>query len=468
MCISGVCFGQHPEVSFRTSDTALQNAFHWAKEMALHYKGKPGDAVGAWYESALPPRNAFCMRDISHQCIGAEILGMSAENKNMFTLFAKNISESKDWCSYWEINKDNKPCPDDYRNDKEFWYNLNANFDILYASWRLYLWTGDKTYIENPLFVNFFEKSVNEYITHWMLNSDSLLTRKAYLNAPVPFNIEEPFHRCHGLPSYTEGRQNLKMGVDLVAAIYRGLLSYSYILQLKGNSNMANIYANKAKEYQKHIDKFWWDDQASLYNTYYTNDHKFGKDEGEPFLLWFDVLKDSIRKRKTIEHINSINWNVENLSYLPLLMYKNNYWNEAYNYILHLSNPSTKRREYPEVSYGILEGIVQGLMGIDADARYHRVSTMYRGKGESTSEISHLPVLGTQITVKHIYNKKTIFFNEGNEAITWRVTFTGGFSSILVNGKAIKAKQEKDEQHNLISFADIIIQDHKKIEAVVK
>ncbi|MCC6683845.1 MAG: hypothetical protein IT247_02125 [Bacteroidia bacterium] len=80
-------FAQSNMVSFASSDTAIQNAFHRAKEMALHYKGNPKDSVGPWYEAALPSRYAFCMRDVSHQCIGAEILGMSKENKNMLTLF---------------------------------------------------------------------------------------------------------------------------------------------------------------------------------------------------------------------------------------------------------------------------------------------------------------------------------------------------------------------------------------------
>ena len=89
--------------SFTSSDKQLEQAFKWARNMALHYQGSPHDPVGPWYESALPPRFAFCMRDVSHQCIGGEILGLSRENHNMFTLFAKNISASKDWCSYWEI-----------------------------------------------------------------------------------------------------------------------------------------------------------------------------------------------------------------------------------------------------------------------------------------------------------------------------------------------------------------------------
>jgi len=466
--ISLISFAQFSNVSFKSSDPSLQNVFEWAKETALRYKGNSEDIVGKWYESALPPRDAFCMRDVSHQCIGAEILGLGPENKNMFTLFVKNISENKDWCSYWEINKYNKPAPEDYRNDNEFWYNLNANFDVMNACWRLYLWTGDTTYINNKLFSNFFEKSANEYIAKWMLSESLLLTRKAHPNVPIPFNIEDPFHRCRGLPSYSEGIQNLKMGVDLVAAIYRGLLTYSYVLTLKGNNVMAEKYASKAKEYQEHIDKYWWDGDASVYNTYYSNDKKFGKDEGEIFLLWFDALKDSARKRKTIEHINSMNLNVENLSYLPLMMYKNNYAEKAYNYILHLSNPSTERREYPEVSFGVIEGMVQGLMGIDADARYNRISTIYRGKPGASCEVDSVPVLGICIDVNHVNNANTVFNNKSIKTIVWRAKFSGSFSAILVNGKVIKAKHEKDEQRNLISFADIIVKPHGSAKAIAQ
>src|SRR5258708_39356340 len=110
-------FAQEKGVVFTSSDKDLERAFKWAKEMALHYKGQPGDPVGPWYESALPPRDAFCMRDVSHQAIGGAILGLDAENKNMLTLFAKNSSAPKNWCSWWEINKHGVPAPEDYRSD---------------------------------------------------------------------------------------------------------------------------------------------------------------------------------------------------------------------------------------------------------------------------------------------------------------------------------------------------------------
>ncbi|TKK70353.1 hypothetical protein FC093_06295 [Ilyomonas limi] len=468
IAVYSFALSQSEGLTFQSSDTALQTAFIRAKEMALHYKGKPADPVGPWYESALPPRSAFCMRDVAHQSLAAEVLGMSRENKNMFTHFVSNISESKDWCSYWEINRLGNPAPEDYRNDTAFWYNLNANFDIMNACWKLYLWTGDETYVKNAAFKNFFNKSVNEYISSWVLEADSLLTRPAHPNASESFNIEDAFHRCRGLPSYSEGVPNIKMGIDLVAAIYRGLLSYAAMLRADGQAEKAELFEQKAKAYQQHIDKDWWDNEASLYNTYYSNNNQFGKTEGETFLLWFDALADSTRKQKTLQHLLANNWNVENLSYFPFIMYQNGYWQKAYNYMLHLTNPATKRREYPEVSYGVIKGFTEGLMGIEADARINRISTYYRNATADTCELNNVPVCGTMINLTHSGKKKSLLSNNGQKTITWRAVFQGSHKLIYINKKPLKATLGKDWLGNTFSFADVMVHPVQQAEAEVK
>lgn len=477
-------------VRFRSSDTALENAFTWAKSMALHYQAGPGDPVGPWYESALPPRFAFCMRDVSHQCIGAEILGLHRENRNMFTQFTRHISASKDWCSYWEIDKFDRPSPSDYRNDREFWYNLNANFDLLDACWRSWLWTGDPLYLKDPAFLNFYDRSVHEYIRQWILQPDSLLARPAHPNAPVPFNIDDAFHRCRGLPSYSEGVQNLKMGVDLVAALYRGLSSYAEILKALGDRKSAGdfgtaaAYRQKAIAYRDRIDADWWDPTASLYHTYYTNENKFGKSEGETFLLWFDALKDSARQRHTIEHLLSMDLNVENLSYLPLQYYRHGYWDQAHALILHLAAPSTQRREYPEVSYGLIEGVVQGLMGVDANALTRTVSTLYRNvlpaasslyreqpspalsqkpASPAMAQLIDLPVLNTTVTLTHSGPTRSMIRNTGRHSFNWKARFAGDFAKARAGDGWRKMQHEKDEQGHVISYLEVEVAPGKEI-----
>jgi hypothetical protein len=473
VCLTFVLFGfstsfaQEKNVTFTSSDKDLQTAFQWASTMALHYKGSTTDPVGPWYESALPPRDAFCMRDVSHQSIGAEILGLSRQNNNMFNLFAGNISASKNWCSYWEINKWAKPAPEDYRNDQEFWYNLPANFDVLNATWRLYLWTGDKHYINDPVFTHFQEKSVHEYIDSWVLSPDSLLKRPAHPNAPVPFNETDPFHRCRGLPSYSEGVPNLKTGADLVAALYQGLHTYAAILTERGQKNEANIYFQKAERYRQHLEQDWWDEKAGRYYTYYSNDGKFGKDEGETFLLWFDALKDTTRINKTITHIASRDWNVENTSYLPYLFYQHGYWNKARSYILFLANPSTKRREYPEVSFGVIEGIVQGLMGITPDARTGTIATIYKSNRNDRAEIKDLQLIHTTVDVTHTNGHQSTMANTGKEPFKWKAMFYGRYKRAYNNGKPVNVKKETDPQGRAISFVEINIKPGEKISVKV-
>jgi hypothetical protein len=433
----------------------MVHAFTWAKAQALHYKGAAGDPVGPWYESALPPRDAFCMRDVSHQCIGGAILGLDPENKNMLTLFARNVSASKSWCSYWEMNKHGHPAPEDYRSDKEFWYNLNANFDVLSATWRLAAWTGDSSYIENTSFRNFQEKTVGPYIDNWVLDADSLLTRPAHPNAPTPYKESDAFDRCHGLPSYSEGIPDMKMGVDLVAAIYRGLATYAAILRYRGHTSEASAYEQRAERYRVRLEADWWNDSLQRYNTWYSNSAHFGMGEGETFLLWFDALKDTARTRRTLEHLASKTWNVENMSYFPCLFYRDGYWDTARKIVLYLSDPTTSRREYPEVSYGVVQGIVLGLMGIEVLPGTRTVRSLYRTRSGDDAWVEDLPVLGTTIAVKHVNRTKSTLSNTGARGIVWRATFAGAYGHAVVGSRRAPMRQERTPMGGLVSYVDV-------------
>src|ERR1700728_2477955 len=92
-------------LQFESSDRELVRAFQWAKGQALEYAHGGTDPVGPWYEAALPGRDSFCMRDVSHQATGAEALGLYAQNRNMLERFAAAVSPARDWAGYWEIDK---------------------------------------------------------------------------------------------------------------------------------------------------------------------------------------------------------------------------------------------------------------------------------------------------------------------------------------------------------------------------
>lgn len=439
------------ELSFESSDKDLELTFHWAKKMALSYAHDGGDPVGYWYEAALPGRKAFCMRDAAHQSIGAEILGLSKHNYNMMHKFASNISEEKDWCTYWEIDKNNKPCPADYANDNDFWYNLNANFDVMYACWRLYEWTGDKRYLQEETFENFYALSAKNYVDSWQLNPEQMLTRTREVNRKPD---APKFGGARGVPSYVETFGGLYSSSDLVATIYGGYDAYSKILAERGNKEKSTQMAARAEEYRKHLDEKWWNPEINTYHTFWTNKGTFADGEGLTHVIWFGAVKEPARIKGTVEKMLARKeWNIENISYFPLLWYRYNYDDEAYKILKDIV--LARRCEYPEVSYGMIEGIMSGTMGIQPSASQKRVTTLPQITGDNYLQVNNLPMLGGTVNVRHNDNKTSSFVNNTPAEITWEAAFAGNYENILVNGTSVKALKRTDAMGSTVSYAEV-------------
>lgn len=449
---------------FTSSDKQLECTYNWAKKMALSYAHDGKDPVGCWYEAALPQREAFCMRDVSHQSVGAQILGLAKHNKNMFMRFAENIDEGKDWCTYWEINRYNKPAPADYTNDKEFWYNLNANFDMMQACLKMYEWTGDIDYLAEPCLANFYEKSVNEYVQRWALEPENIMDRQPYMNQPNNFNPDNNFHSCRGLPSYVENFRGMTLGVDLLAAIQAGFNAYAEIALLTGNGKKAEEATAKAKQYQDILENRWWSSDSSYYQTFWTAEQKFYRGEGVPFILWFDATENPERIRACVKDILNRDWNVENMSAFPALFYRLGYNEEAYHFLVNL--PQMNRAEYPEVSYGIIEGIVCGVMGVQPLISKNSIATCSRLADDSShAETKNLPVSDGYITVKHRGRTMTEIENHTSKEWTWNIAFMGNYSRIQVNGNDCLTTSRHDINGNIISESSIFLPANAKLSA---
>ena len=445
-------------LSFMTSDAALQRTFDWAKGMALSYAHDSNDPVGAWYEAALPQREAFCMRDVSHQAVGAHLLGLAKHNRNMMFRFAENISEAKDWCSYWEINRYNRPAPADYTNDREFWYNLNANFDVVQACLKLYQWTGDTTYLNDPAFVNFYRKSMNEYAHHWQLEPDKIMNRPQYMHQPQPFDAKNNFHTCRGLGSYVENFRGLAVGVDLIATLYAGYRAYSTLAMLNGESAVARQATQTANQYRELLESRWWNPAKATYHTFWTADKTFHSGEGEPFILWFGATKQPERIRGIVKSILGKEWNVENLSAFPTLLYRLQYSKEAYDKLISL--PHLNRAEYPEVSYGAIEGVVGGVMGIAAEASERRIHTLPQlPTNNDWAEVTNVPVFAGTISVRHTGNEASQLTNHTGGTVNWRASFKGKHPTLYINSRPYPASKSIDELGNIVSYLSIEVKE---------
>ncbi|MDD4637070.1 MAG: hypothetical protein PHI48_05225 [Bacteroidales bacterium] len=443
---------------FSSSDKLLEESYNWAKKMALSYSHDNSDPVGYWYEAALPQREAFCMRDVSHQTVGAQIIGLTKHNKNMLTRFAENISEAKDWCSYWEINRSNKPAPVDYTNDQNFWYNLNANFDVMQACLKMYEWTGDTDYINDPCFTNFYDKSLNEYVKSWKLEPENIMNRPRYMNVPKEAKANKNFHTSRGLASYVENMGGLTASADLISTLYAGHIAHSEIATLNGDKAIAQRDKKIALQYRQILEDTWWDETNAYYQTLWTEDKKFHRGEGAPFILWFNVTENPKRIRATVSDILKQEWNVENISSFPALFYRYGYEKEAYTFLTQL--PRMKRADYPEVSFGVVEGVVGGAMGIQPSAQKKQIITQSHIE-EGFAAIENVPVFKGYISVRHEGKKATEFTNNTGEKIVWRASFAGKQESVLVNGKKQKATIAKDILGNSFSYVNIELANNK-------
>lgn len=483
-------------LELETSDPKLGAAFAWARQQALAYAFS-GDPVGDWYEAALPGREAFCMRDVSHQGMGAHALGLASHSLNMLRAFASNISDSKDWCSYWEINRFGRPAPVDYQSDAKFWYDLPANFDVLDACWRMYLWTGNLEYIDDPAFLDFYDRTVSDYVERWSLDIDHVMKRKRLMNVRGELNPHDKFQTSRGIPGYEEGTNDFVAGVDLLVSEYAAYRDYSQIQGLRGNFDAALAYANKARAVQDFVNSTWWDQKNGRFYNLLDENYKLQGYNGVD-VLYYRAAEGGPKAQAALNNLMAaIKANpsgpVELESHYPEVLYRYGAPDLAYSQIMDLTRKGRFRQEYPEVSFSVVGAIVTGLMGISVEApspdqsaaqwNFLQAAAMTRSalllgtappvqwnyvevvvktlpsltNETAWAEIRHLPVRANKLSVKHDGNQKTTFTNESGPALIWQPALSGTYANLIVDGQPIKSSLEKEPFGRMDSWVEVTV-----------
>lgn len=433
-------------IEFDSSNSKLATGFAWAKAQALQYV-RNGDPVGPWYEAALPGRNAFCMRDVSHMSTGAQLLGLGGRTRNMLRQFAAHISASKKWCSWWEITGDGTPAPVDYKSDRDFWYDLPANFDVLDACYRQWLWSRDDAYIGDPVFLNYYRRTVTDYVAAWDQDHNGLL--------------EHPPGDGHmGIATYDEDLQDqVLVGADLIAAQYAAYRDYAAMERARGASAEAAALSAKAESLKRLYNSHWWDSATNSFYGALGEDGKFhpglrastgGSDIQFP--LYFGLVNAGEKTQSSLDRIesrlqldkparNGIIGGVEGVSYLPDIFYTYGRSRAGYAVLLTLMDPSLERRTYPEVSFSVVGNVGQGLMGIRPGAEAGTVATFPQLTPETAwAELRHVPVGQNAIFVRHAGNAETTLTNENGPALVWQASFAGSSGTLVVDGRKVPAR----------------------------
>jgi len=453
-----IAAGSDSKLMFESSDARLVEGFQWMKRQAMAYVFE-GDAVGPWYEAAEPGREAFCMRDTAHQAMGAHALGLARHNQNMLRRFAENISDARDWCSLWEIDRHNLPAPIDYDSDAEFWYNLPANFDILDACYRMYVWSGDRAYVTDPVFLNYYDRTVKDYVERWGLGLDQIMKRPRLLNVRGMVDPGKKFQAARGIPGYDEGNHEYVLGADVLATEYAAYLAYAYVQEARRNPEAARVYGKKAAEVRAFLNSAWWNEKEQHFYLRLNRDHQL-EGRGGGVLLERDVVDDGPKMRSALADAGR---GIE-------VLYRYGDPDAAYPRMLDAALGTRSRREYPEVPFSWIGALVNGTMGITLESESplqsaisgYWVEAVFRtlpglGTKVGWAELRNLPVRSNEVTVRHEGVRKTVLTNQRGPALIWQASFPGSFESLLVNGRPVKARGSKGPLDRVTSSVRVTV-----------
>jgi hypothetical protein len=430
-------------IELDSSDPRLVRSFRWAKQSALS-RVYTGDPIGDWYDSSREPdRHAFCIRDLSHQSVGAAALGLSGHTRNMLHRYAASISAGKDWAGLWEINKDGFPAPNDYEDDGHFRYCLPGNFDAMQACYRQFLWTGDASYFD-AVFSNFYDRSVTNYVAAWDLNRDG------GMGSP-------PEAGRRGIPSYYQSSPRPLTGADLLAAQYKGYLVYAAMQESKGTAGslsrkLAEEYRGKAQALRLRFDTEWWDARQNRYRGLMLPDRTFFPGyvpDPNAFALLFGITAEGLKTEAALDLLEKNRPESDQIfSYYPEILFTYGRNESAYRTLLEIADPNFRSQGIPEVAFAVLGAATTGLAGIAPDAPRHTLETFsHLPPGVEWVNLSRVPVLQNEVSVHHGAVRETSVTNQSGPKFMWKASFPAGpgdrTPQVTLDGQLVSAAIEQ-------------------------
>ena len=445
-------------LSFSSSVPSLQQSFVWAKSQALAYSRPASGDMGPWFEAALPGRNAFCIRDASHQSQGVAALGLYAAEENVFRLYAASIAAPRDWAGFWEIDSLGRPAKEDYVSDKDFWFNLPANFDALDAIVRAWRWTGNAHYRDDAVFQRLFRTTLTEYLRSWRLTPDTILSRPRIANQRQSTG---QFVNARGIPSYTEETTDFIFGTDLLASEYRAMTAFSEIAVTTSDRSLANQLQPSAAALQAILERVAW---SETQHHYFRTIHRdlTGSGSGDALLLYFGAIGNEAHRRASLDYVSDPHYwkniNLEEETYLPSTLFRYDRTAAAYQVLEDLSSPNKPRREYPEASFAVIEAIVSGVMGLEPSSAQQPFDVSTRSQlleGEAT--LSGVSICGNLLAVTHTGTSATRLANTSGPALRWRATFPDTVARLFVDGHPVTAHHSLDSGSSPVSWVDVTV-----------
>jgi hypothetical protein len=243
------------------------------------------------------------------------------------------------------------------------------------------------------------------------------------------------------------------------------------MLAMRGEKQKAQKFFAKAEAYKALINEKWWNGTKGLFETSLMPGGAFRDNvqavNGLMYVLWFKAASDPARIKPVLDQLAQRPSNIENRSHYPYLMYRCHFTETAYDVLLSLKD--MKRSSYPEVSFGAIEGIVAGLMGVEPSVAKGTIQTLPQlTHSTEWAELAAVPVLGSTIGIRHEGAGTSVFTNSGGSTVKWQASFYGDHKAIRLDGRQTKAASALDEVGDRYSFVEIKVPPGRQITASVK
>lgn len=427
-----------PPLALTSSSQYLEDGFAWATQRALDWvqTGKDPSYLPSYW-AGLTNRPAFYSRDLAHQMLGAHLLGLDEENLAMLRTFAASATEPRLWYPLWAFHFDGRIFELDYRGDDNFVREIPAVFELVERGYQQYLWTADRTLVDDPTLSAYYGTAVNDFVTAHDDNGNTIAdedgTGKIF----------------QGVASYAENGEGLFEAGDGVGAQYQALLAYAGILAARGDDAGAAEATRRAASLKALFNDEWWSADAGRFIRGFTEEGaqtNFGKENS-----WFMPMKLITEPGpRTEEYLRFVDesvsalppFNIEAYTYLPETFFPYGHDETAWRWLRYLID---SRAAYPEVSYTVVSHTVTGLLGVTPDAPANRVATLSHLPDDvDWLRVEHIPVGQHDVAVRHDGKRTSQLTNQqGNGSLTWQAQFPGRHRFLLVDGNPQPAQVVK-------------------------
>ena len=436
------------------------------------------------YQATYAHESAFCVRDFSHQSVAAAITGLWEENLSMFTTIANNMLESRGYWSPFGFNFDGSPCTSSFYSEENFLRELPADFEPIEKAYESYLWSGDESYINDQVLLDWYETKLTTFVELHDSNGNGVC---------------ESTGEGAILGSYNErGGRPLFESADSFGSQYKATLAYAGILEARGETEKAEEWYQKAADLKTYFNEEWGnkegDEEGHYAHSYGKTDNAFDGRVWNDFskeTTWFIAYKELAEgNERTDAFLDFIAecvgdgigdtayspHNIEAYTYLPDAFFNYNEADTAWKYMQYILSVRDLPHEiavqgtngsYPEISFTVVSHTITGMMGVEPNAPENAVSTVSRLPQDVGYVKASGIKMGThELDITHDGLTNSTVTNNSEDDLTWTAQFYGEYDYIQVGNQVFEA--EKSEINgDVISYVVVTVKAGETVNAKV-